>query len=136
MPLGSDHGNATASDGNAGSDFFSTVGQNIAPYIGQSIGIAAQALPIWTRAQVDKGLGNQIANPTYYYPASDPRLATPLNSTQPLRWTNGQGQVIDQNGNIIPAGYMSDFGQASLSFGQMAVLVAAAIAAVVVLARA
>lgn len=115
-----------------GSTFFSNLGEQIGPYLGQSLTLAASALPNWTAAQLAKQQGNQLANPTFYYPASDPRLSTPLYTTQPLLWSQ---QGVDQYGNPVPSGYMSDFGNASLSFGQMAVMIAAAIAAVVILTR-
>jgi len=139
MPGYSDHSTLGEYESGQDTGFFSTLGTALGQSLGQSIGIAAQALPNWTASQLNKQLGDQLANPTYYYPSSDPRLATPLYTTQPLPWTGVSGQqpvYQDQYGNVVPylaAGYQQP--SAGMDSTTILILGGAALLALVLLAR-
>jgi hypothetical protein len=122
--------------------FFSSLGQAFGYMGGALVGTAAQALPVWTNYQLQKQMGNQLAQPTFYAPAADPRLQTPLYTTQPAQWSVGGGAVtIDQYGNIVPsynAGYQIPAQQnmpAQQSMVPLLLIGGAAILALVVLTR-
>jgi len=104
----------------AGNSFFGALAQNAGLVLGQTVGVAAQALPIWTAQQIDRRLyGNSLANPTFYAPAAGMRLDTPLYSTKPF----AQPAILEQTGPAV------------LTMGQGIILIAAAVAGLIIILR-